>query len=241
MIIRVKRNNLGRQSSQSSVRSADVNISAMPQSEAQRERKAKERASRLIEQRQIFENAYQRWTQGSDTYFAIDIETYELDHSYITEVGLSVHKSGHSGSNVSTRHFRVYENRFMFNGRHVANNATNFRHGSTEIIPLHDVVAALNQALRAIDPASMHLVFHDRRGDLEALQELGVRLPPCDIIDTVVLYTALTVEAQGHSLGRVSKALGVQADFLHNAGNDSHATMECMIAMFHKFELNNFT
>ena len=81
----------------------------MPQTEAQRERKAKERAARLYEQRQVFENTYQRWAKGTDTYYAIDIETYELDHSFITEVGLSVHDSKQSSNNVSTRHFRVHE------------------------------------------------------------------------------------------------------------------------------------
>lgn len=94
---------------------------------------------------------------------AIDVESYELDHGKITEIGISTlnqdlrHKSLSSLSlqidDFHTRHFRIVQNAHLRNGRFVEDCAENFEFGDSEWIYQQEAARAISTCFR--EPYSM--------------------------------------------------------------------------------------
>ncbi|ORY82144.1 hypothetical protein BCR37DRAFT_387604 [Protomyces lactucae-debilis] len=164
-------------------------------------------------------------------YLALDFETYELDHRFVTEFGISRLDTGAEGI-IETRHLITQEYEAFRNGQYVPDCKHRFRHGSSRLLPLEACKAMLVESLQWADA----LIFHDTAADMDIIQgQLGLRLPrrgvPC--YDTKVLFGAKEKSKKGESLGlgRMLQKLGVVAINMHNAGNDAHGTMEAFVSM----------
>lgn len=84
---------------------------------------------------------------------------------------------------------------------------------------------------------AVRLVFHAASGDLRTLRAMGVSVPDWyEVLDTQVLYKAVTGHHQSTNLAKMCAEVGVWATCLHNAGNDSHATLQALFRIFERYE-----
>lgn len=105
--------------------------------------------------------------------------------------------------------------------------------GSSAQLEMHQSINkqnALNKAHR-----QFFFIFHDPRGDLQALRDIGINLerdfPGCKIIDTQQSTLNRNISKPQPKLVDLLRATGVTHDQLHNGSNDAHFTLEAFIAM----------
>ncbi|GAA6059854.1 hypothetical protein JCM10212_007059 [Sporobolomyces blumeae] len=107
-------------------------------------------------------------------FVAVDVETYEMDHDIVTEVGFA--KSTLRGDRfepMETRHFVVEENAKYRNGKYCPDARDHFHFGSTETLSTERVVSFLRTEL-LVPSTPVFLLLHDHRSDLKSLQLLGL-------------------------------------------------------------------
>ncbi|KAK9765578.1 hypothetical protein K7432_005966 [Basidiobolus ranarum] len=161
-------------------------------------------------------------------FFAIDVESYEANHSLITEVGWTMYNS--VKNTFLDKHYIVRENLHLRNGKYVADNKEQFTFGKSTYTSLLNTAAMLEADWDSGYPTI--LVGHDIKNDLEYLRKMGAQMSePSETFDTSNLYMALTKNKQRRKLSRILDEFGIEHGFLHNAGNDAHYTMEAFLAM----------
>ncbi|PPQ68001.1 hypothetical protein CVT26_007364 [Gymnopilus dilepis] len=117
----------------------------------------------------------------------------------------------------------------------------NYQHGESEIVKkatFRERIVALIDSLREYGP--VFLIFHDNSQDVKDLKNLKVNLESMTyvmpdtmpdsgifVIDTSDLIGALLGEGAGdkRSLQKTCSLLQISTEYLHNAGNDAHATL----------------
>lgn len=117
----------------------------------------------------------------------------------------------------------------------------NFRHGSSETLPLESAVSQLQELMDSRPAGEIVLVFHDARADLDTIKSLKLKIPDrCAIRDTRTLFASRQHSAKGvfSSLGKMLDILEIQALQLHNAGNDADGTMRAFIILCTEPELD---
>ncbi|RPA88182.1 hypothetical protein BJ508DRAFT_3506 [Ascobolus immersus RN42] len=185
-------------------------------------------------------------------FVCVDVESHEVNHSAILEVGVTrldtAELWGEDGNGeppqsfeelmkkVEVRHFRVKENRFLKNGRFVADCADKFCFGKTEWVGLQEAPAVMAQLFRFPDGGSGRVVFvgHDAGTDKQYLKKLGYNpdnINGLEMLDTAKMWKAIKQEANPKGLGGLCKELDITAWHLHNAGNDAAYTFQCLLKM----------
>ncbi|KAK0534702.1 hypothetical protein OC835_002600 [Tilletia horrida] len=132
-------------------------------------------------------------------FIAVDIEQYEYDHNYTTEVGWSilyptqlmeVDLEG-AKEGIIASHFIVDENRHLSNGRYVKHNRDHFLRGSKASEKVDGAEQLMNKTSLASETRifeklqkklkrfgkhniQVYLVFHDATGDLPVLERWEV-------------------------------------------------------------------
>ncbi|PCH41065.1 hypothetical protein WOLCODRAFT_137165 [Wolfiporia cocos MD-104 SS10] len=213
-------------------------------------KRLKNAPSLLTTLRNTFEKIRLFWDAKVGTWMSIDIESWDRDHTMLTEFGWSLVRwdGDSSARNEITEdgHLIVKEYR-NYRNTYVADNRGNFSFGESEVIDkkafrqrVRDMIATH----RASGP--LFLVFHDYKQDikylreqLQALSDFDSLLPdqvPSEgvyVIDTSDMFAALEGESGGNkrSLERACRLLQIPVDYLHNAGNDAHFTMLAMRSM----------
>jgi hypothetical protein len=86
-----------------------------------------ERALLLQEARSQFEVA--------KCYLALDFETYEADHRYVTEIGLAMLITKQDKHNIDTHHLIVQEYKHLRNGRFVPDYKDYYQYGTSHVMP----------------------------------------------------------------------------------------------------------
>ncbi|ORX99583.1 hypothetical protein K493DRAFT_313167 [Basidiobolus meristosporus CBS 931.73] len=161
-------------------------------------------------------------------FFAIDIESYEANHTFITEVGWTIYNPV-KGLFVD-KHYIVKENYHLRNGKYVADNKDRFAFGKSVCTSLLNTVSQLQADWEMSSPPI--LVGHDVKNDLQYLRNMGAKLSdPIETFDTSSLYMALTKVEQKRKLSSILSEFGIEHKYLHNAGNDAHYTMEAFLAI----------
>ncbi|KAJ7730694.1 hypothetical protein DFH07DRAFT_756147 [Mycena maculata] len=179
-----------------------------------------------------FERVCKFWAANIGVWCALDFEEWVEDHSAITEFGYSsIHWS--DGAEVKDLgHFTVWENRMKRNGKH-------YSFGTSEEITNDEFkakIADLLSGLQAHGPILLlFLVFHNPNQDIKlespmdaSVQELRDTMSSSGIfiLDNVALFGALMKESyRMHRLGQVCIQLGIETEYLHNAGNDAFYTL----------------
>ncbi|CEQ42340.1 SPOSA6832_04149 [Sporobolomyces salmonicolor] len=190
---------------------------------------------------------------GGAAFIALDVEFWERDHSVLLEFGWSVVEfvKEEGSKKVKERrqdqHVVIKENRGRRNGRYSPDARDHFDFGRTLTLPsesLYYLLHALFSTLSSTSPA--YLIFHDPRGDLRALANLGFdverdferelkRMENASrnnedggvwIVDTQRLFGAWLERKSQVGLEKACAEFEVPTKRLHNAGNDAHYTLD---------------
>jgi len=191
-------------------------------------------------------------------FICIDCEAYERAQHMITEIGISILDPkalkdidpGPDGSAwfdaIKHVHLRVEEYKHLVNGAFVKGCPDKFNFGATSFIKLADAGKILHRIfnntervheacnldleLQPNTKAKIVLVGHALGGDTKYLRRVG--FSPSNVIahmDTQKLARASKKDSPG--LRRLLIALGIEAQNLHNAGNDAAYTMQALVGL----------
>jgi len=165
-------------------------------------------------------------------FVSVDIESYEVDHSKILEIGWSVWDSG---LNVfQDKHYAVQEYRHLKNGKWVADRRDRFMFGETVWAPLNECTKAfqddLERATECNDRGWFALIAHDMGSDERYLRQMGVNFPKEMIqFDTKDMNAARVQSAHDSTkLETVLDEMDIENYCLHNAGK---CRSECLNEM----------
>jgi hypothetical protein len=194
-------------------------------------------------------------------YIAVDVESFERNHSLITEIGFATldtrdlvdTRPGEHGKDwhkfIRARHFRINEYKHLSNFQFVRGCPDNFEFGESEFINLKDaprVVATCFKPPFSADPSSAaeeeddekrNIVFvgHDTKQDVNYLRDLGYDPSNLsnliDFQDTATMFCATTGEKNTRGLSHIMFRLELEAWNTHNAGNDAVYTMQAMLGI----------
>ncbi|RKP09656.1 hypothetical protein THASP1DRAFT_28541 [Thamnocephalis sphaerospora] len=179
--------------------------------------------------RQLLETARELYRAKTHIFLALDVESWERDHSRILEIGWSMYDSRRD--RFLDVHYNVSEFRHLYNGRYVPDHRNNFVFGTSTWATLREAAAAIQRDLDA-DDAPLVFIGHAVKEDLRYLERLGVKVPGTAVsFDTAQLYQAVNGATQPTGLGKMLDALSIEHIFLHNAGNDAHYTLEAFLAL----------
>ncbi|KAJ1966839.1 hypothetical protein IWQ62_002220 [Dispira parvispora] len=146
---------------------------------------------------------------------SVDIECYERDQSYMTELGWS--EFDPVTCEITSYHDIIKENIRKRNGRFVADNRFRFNFGRSRRVWGEIVLNEFENMMYEIAPCIV--VGHDIKSDIRFLRDQNVELPNDVVLfDTKKLYCAYSDNPQnGRKLSVVLDRLGIPHSHLHNA------------------------
>jgi len=195
----------------------------------------------LAHRRILFERVRSFWSEKKGVWCALDFESWERDHTVLTEFGWSL-LGWKEGTKVEEcGHLIVEEAKKYTNSQYVPDYRYKYNFGTSETVKkvvfktrIHDLISSL------VEYGPIFLTFHDNNQDIKDLKNLGVELAGLShvlpnampdnqtfVIDTSDLIGALLGEGSGtrRGLQKTCNLLRIQTNFLHNAGNDAHYTL----------------
>ncbi|KAM0748414.1 hypothetical protein T439DRAFT_382252 [Meredithblackwellia eburnea MCA 4105] len=176
---------------------------------------------------------------------AMDVETWEIDHDYVTEVGWSWVRFENGKEERGAEHVVIEENQHKRNGKYCPDARYDFSHGTTQHLPVDVLAQKLTTLLTPTPSHPLLLLMHDPKADMEALNLLSIPTtafyPPPDpipptilstprviILDTQTLFSGYTrnktkrgLKFCCENLGWVAVADEGKKEGWHNAGNDA--------------------
>lgn len=194
-------------------------------------------------------------------FVCVDVESYEKDHSKITEVGVATldtrHLIGvapgvdgkHWRTKINARHFRIREYQHLTNSQFVSGCPDRFEFGTSEFIDLDEAAKyveacckpssdAAGGGVSLLDPEEQrNIVFlgHDTNTDVEYLRQLGFdvhALPNMlETLDSAVLHQFWTKQPDTTSLSKILGEFDIVGWHMHNAGNDAVYTVQAMLGV----------
>ncbi|EPQ59436.1 hypothetical protein GLOTRDRAFT_35133 [Gloeophyllum trabeum ATCC 11539] len=202
----------------------------------------------LMKRRHLFERVRTFWAEETGIWCALDFESWEYDHTVLTEFGWSLIRWENGKEIDEQGHLIVKENRTYSNGTYVPDYRDNFLFGTSETISKKAFKQRITDLLSEwTKTGPLFLVFHDARSDINYLKSKSVEAPlgfvnyalpdvsPDEgiyVVDTADLFAALEGDsARKRSLEQMCRHLQIPTDYLHNAGNDSHYTLLALKSM----------
>ncbi|GES82663.1 hypothetical protein RCL_jg11484.t1 [Rhizophagus clarus] len=162
-------------------------------------------------------------------FVAVDVESYERDHSCILEVGWSMFDS--KSEKFMDRHFCATEYKHLKNGQFVPDRKDRFIFGDTVWESLKQIGNEITKDLTGENEnGNVVLVGHDVQMDVKYLESMGVNvkevIKPVEYFDTAEMNAARVGKPnQRINLGKLLDELEIENYCLHNAGNDAHYTL----------------
>ncbi|KZV76094.1 hypothetical protein PENSPDRAFT_570434 [Peniophora sp. CONT] len=205
--------------------------------------------SSLANRRMIFENVRTLWAEKQGVWCAIDVESYEYEHTTLTELGYSIQRWENEEPVHENGHLCVKEAWRLRNGKYVPDAREKYDYGASEILPRTDFrekIRALIESLKQY--GAVFLIFHDAASDIQyllddkykinaSLPNLSYLLPDkCKdglyCVDTCDLWGALEgIPQDKRKLEHICRELGLKPQNMHNAGNDAYFTLGALRAM----------
>ncbi|KJA30186.1 hypothetical protein HYPSUDRAFT_61027 [Hypholoma sublateritium FD-334 SS-4] len=198
----------------------------------------------LTHRRHLFERVRTLWTAKKGVWCAADIESWERDHTVLTEFGWSTIGWKDGEKFEENGHLIVDEARKYTNSQYVPDHRYDYMfENKSEIVKksifekrIRDLVAGLAKY------GPVYLVFHDNTQDIKDLNKLGVDFQGLSyilpeglaesgiwVVDTVELIGALLgEEGNKRSLDKATNLLGITTQHLHNAGNDAYYILKAL-------------
>ncbi|KAI0796695.1 hypothetical protein C8Q75DRAFT_206669 [Abortiporus biennis] len=208
----------------------------------------------LTSRRLSFERIRTYWASKKGTWLAIDIESWDRDHTMITEFGWSLVRWEDGQQIEEMDHLIVAPYKYHRN-TYVEDNKENYLFGVSEEVSKAEFKRKICELIGKYQQGGpLFLIFHDPSQDIKDLRSPAIDAPlpnlnpilpdttPSEglyVIDTADMFAALEGESgvQKRSLERICRLLklgdefGVQVDFFHNAGNDAHFTLLALKSM----------
>ncbi|RIA84833.1 hypothetical protein C1645_742028 [Glomus cerebriforme] len=162
-------------------------------------------------------------------FVAVDVESYERDHSCILEVGWSMFDS--KDNKFMDRHFCAKEYEHLKNGQFVPDRKDRFSFGETVWENLSKIATEIIKDLtEEKEKGRVVFVGHDLRMDVKYLESMKVNVEevinPVAYFDTAEMNAARVGKPNVRTnLGRLLDELDIENYCLHNAGNDAHYTL----------------
>jgi hypothetical protein len=176
-----------------------------------------------------WERAQSMFKEKKYLFVAVDVESYERDHSCILEVGWSMFDS--KKNSFMDRHFCVSEYKYLSNGQFVPDRKDRFSFGKTVWANLKRIGSEIVGDLTE-ETVKGNVVFigHDIQMDVKYLESMDVDvkgvIKPVDYFDTAEMNAARVGKPYERiNLGRLLDDLDIENYCLHNAGNDAHYTL----------------
>jgi len=196
-------------------------------------------AERLAEIRLGYEEAKKAVKDGRYVFLSLDVESWEKDHSRVTEIGWTLLDPRHPTGETMLldQHYIITDFLHLRNGSFVPDFKDNFRFGASVNASLEDSVRELQKDINLYTDrdGGICLVGHDLKSDIEYVEKSGIRWPEGKVIqrfDTAEMNAARLGTANDRiGLGRALDSLGIDNWCLHNAGNDAHYTMEFFLKL----------
>jgi hypothetical protein len=169
----------------------------------------------------------------SKVFVAIDLELFEFNNNYLTEIGIAVYDPRGMPKNqpnpilpkIKCCHFIVKENKRKVNGRFVPNNMYNFSYGESVIMAMEDCKTAVNTILGTLaKDNNMVIVGHGVDGDISVLIKEGFCVPKHQVLDTSSMWRMTRKEGFG-SLEKLLEFFEIPHALMHNAGNDAFLSL----------------
>lgn len=169
----------------------------------------------------------------SKVFVAIDLELFEFNNNYLTEIGIAVYDPTGMPKNrpnpilpkIKCCHFIVKENKRKVNGRFVPNNMYNFSYGESVIMSMDDCKTAVNIILSTLaKDDNMVIVGHGVDGDISVLMKEGFSVPKHQVLDTSTMWRMTRKEGFG-SLEKLLEFFEIPHALMHNAGNDAFLSL----------------
>lgn len=147
-------------------------------------------------------------------FFITKDETHEP-----TELGISINEDG----KINTYHFLIKENYLRKKNKALQNK---FNFGETQVISQAQIPTMIEHALQD----AKYVLFHEQREESKIFEQLGISIPThIDILDTQLCYKRYFREKgslpNGEKLENLLSLFKIQAQDLHNAGNDAYFTL----------------
>lgn len=193
-------------------------------------------------------------------YVAVDVESWELDHRLITEIGYCQLKFEDKDEVIAPGHIVITDHTNYKNGNYIVDNRFKFKHGKSQQLNLQETRAFFKELLVPIENEKVVMVMHGVKNDLLSLDillrltgrkhdaqvahySIPAQTPSqkpleVEVIDTNRLLGCLGSNLDKVSLIDLSRILKVNVprgtfetrDYFHNAGNDAYVTLTSFIS-----------
>lgn len=180
-----------------------------------------------------------KWLAGrSKVFVSIDLEYWEFNNSYLTEIGIAVYDPTNLPKGcwpifprIKSCHYVVAENKEKTNGKYVPDNMFKYSYGDTLVMTMADCKQAVNTILRSLAKRNtIVIVGHDVSGDLHLLRKEGFIVPKHELLDTLIIWR-ITRKLGFGSLSKLLEFFNIPHGLMHNAGNDAHLNMYLFLAL----------
>lgn len=152
---------------------------------------------------------------------AVDVEAWEQNTEYITEIGLALRGLGKTHvPQIKVIHIQIKENSDLKNGKHVPDNSNSSMTGTTLVMSLNAAIDFIQYILCQ----GYTWVGHGASKDINWLSDAGLQYYNDPSFDTQNLMS-FTNGPKGNSLIKCLRMLDIPCAHLHNAANDAYYTM----------------
>lgn len=184
------------------------------------------------------ENGINWLQERSKVFVAIDIEFWEVNHKFLTEIGIAVYDptrllpgSNPLFPNIKSCHLVVSENKSKTNGRYVANNMFKYSYGETSVMSIKECRIVVNELLASLALGdNLVIVGHGVSGDIKKLKSNDFKFPDHEVLDTMDIWRQTHKTGPG-SLTALLEFFGIPHGLLHNAGNDAYLNMALFLSI----------
>lgn len=159
---------------------------------------------------------------------SIDCESYERQHSKVTEIGIAVFDPSTSSSSmiphIKPIHLIVEEHIHLRNGRYVPDNKDYFSNGTSLVVKEVDAIKILKVLLQKLLVEQDGIFMgHAVSAEVKFFRLLGILLP--ETINKIDTLDLVRISRNQGSLRSCLRFLDIPHGYLHNAGNDAYYTL----------------
>lgn len=151
--------------------------------------------------------------------FAVDVESFEKNHSIILELGWIIFDVGKQ--RFYNRHIVIKEYQHVRNFKFVPDHKENFMFGETEYLTEREAIRVLQNEFDTLAP-NMALICHGLSSELSYFKKMKLKLRHSYEFDTNELHQCVSDEfGRSISLINLLNKYNIQHQYLHNAGKIS--------------------
>lgn len=202
-------------------------------------KKSKDDTVSLGIESEMLTNGIEWLANRSKVFVCLDLEFWEMNNAYLTEIGISVYDPTQIPLDrplpiipkIKACHYVVDEHKTKVNGKFVPNNMFKFSYGQTLVMPLNQCKVAVDEILASLAKNNnLVIVGHGVSGDLQMLVKQGCKIPAHQVLDTSTIWRATRKDGFG-SLSKLLEYFNIPHALMHNAGNDAYLNLYLFLVL----------